>query len=187
MDDRILVSEAKKGNISSFEKLVEQYQTKAFNLAYRILGNSEDAADAVQDALIKVYKNLGSFRESSKFSTWLYRITYNTCLDYLRKNKRIAASALDPSSPDNGPTLQEAAEKNERTEKIQRAVASLSPEYRVAVVLRDINGHSYEEAALILGCSIGTVKSRINRGRQKLKELLSDYLEQNQDTDRQNQ
>lgn len=186
MDDKNLIAKSKSGDIEAFELLIEQYQPMVYNLSYKMLGNYDDASDAAQDALIKIYKKINTFQEKSKFSTWIYRLTYNVCLDKLRQRKNISTQQLDEEIVDKELTPQFAVEKNERIQKIYDAINSLSPEYKAAIIMRDVNGHSYDEIAEILGCSIGTVKSRINRGRTRLKEILSDYLEHNTANKRQN-
>lgn len=186
MSERDLIDRAKNGDLAAFETLIDRYQSKVYNLAYKILCNYDDAADAAQDALVKIYKNINSFQGKSQFSTWIYRITYNVCLDRIRQRKNVFNDELDEAIPDSGLTPHATAEKNERIDKIYEAINTLSVEHRTAVVMRDVNGHSYEEISQILGCSVGTVKSRINRGRERLKKILSDYLEQNTDDKRQN-
>lgn len=179
MTEKSLIDSAKGGDKQSLEGLIEKYAPMVFNLSLKFLCNYDDASDCAQETLVKIYTGINKFHEKSAFSTWVYRVTYNTCMDLLRKKKQTLTSELDQSIEDFGPTPQIAAEKNERTRKILAAIKCLPEEYRSAVVLRDINGNSYDEIAEILGCSIGTVKSRINRGRQRLRELLSEYMEQN--------
>ena len=174
VDERKLIQRAKQGDTYAFEQLIHEHRVGAFNLAFRMLGNRDDADDAAQDAMVKVFKSIGSFREQSKFSTWVYRLTYNVCIDIMRKQKPGTTTELDERLVDKSPTPEEELEHNERQKQIKAAIAALTPDYRSAIVLRDVNGHSYDEIAQILGCSVGTVKSRINRGRLKLKEILSE-------------
>ena len=173
-----LVEEAQKGNLQSFEKLVEQYHGKIYNIALGIMGNPHDAEDAAQNAIIKIYKSIGSFRFQSKFSTWVYRVTTNVCMDEVRKRKR----SKDVSPPDiseddaffgvDSKTPESHALDKEAVAQLKKAVASLKEDHRTVIVLRDINGFSYEEIARITKSSTGTVKSRINRARSALKEIL---------------
>ena len=179
MNEITLIEKAKKGDRAAMEMLLESYAPKVFNLSCRLLCNNVDASDAAQDSLIKIYDNINKFHGSSRFSTWVYRLTYNTCIDFLRKKKKTEFYEINESMPDNTAPPHEIAEKNERIRIINRAISELPEDYRAVIVLRDVNGHSYEEISEILGCSLGTVKSRINRGRSKLKEILSLYMEQN--------
>jgi RNA polymerase sigma-70 factor (ECF subfamily) len=178
LNDSDLIARAKNGDTAAFETLIEAYQSKVYNLAYKMLYNREDAADAAQDALIKIYKSLGAFQGKSKFSTWVYRLTYNICIDALRR-RRTETIPIDDALADGGANPAGEAERRERVREIYRAISGLSPDHRAAVVLRDIDGHSYDEIAEILDCSVGTVKSRISRARDRLKEILYEYSEQN--------
>lgn len=184
-----LIKKAQNGDGAAFEELISPYTTIVYNIALRILGNPEDASDASQEALIRVYRNIGKFKGDSKFSTWLYRIAHNACIDEYRRRKsklNFASVSVDDSYddsdnplleiPDTSPTPEEHTLKNERSKMLYDAISQLSPISKSAVLLRDVNGLSYEEIAEIQNCSLGTVKSRINRARQQLKEIL---LQQN--------
>ena len=184
-----LIKKAQNGDGTAFEELISPYTTIVYNIALRILGNPEDASDASQEALIRVYRNIGKFKGDSKFSTWLYRIAHNACIDEYRRRKSklsFASVSVDDSYddsdnplleiPDTSPTPEEHTLKNERFKMLYDAISQLSPISKSAVLLRDVNGLSYEEIAEIQNCSLGTVKSRINRARQQLKEIL---LQQN--------
>lgn len=183
MNDNDLVKRAKDGDVEAFERLVEGYQKKVFNIAYRMLGNYDDASELAQEALIKIYKSIKSFKEESSLSTWIYRITTNVCLDELRKRKSKAVVYIDENIrsedeeinrqiEDNKPTPDQKAEQNELRKTINTAIQSLSQEHKIVIILRDIQGLSYDEIAEILKCPPGTVKSRINRARLSLKEIL---------------
>jgi RNA polymerase sigma-70 factor (ECF subfamily) len=182
-NERLLLKEAKKGDIKAFEKLSGQYYKKIYNIALRMTGNREDASDLAQEVLIKVYKSLKSFREESSFSTWLYRITKNLCIDELKKQNRKKAISLDEDielkensvkrqveSDEPGPYEQ--YEKSEIRRIMTDAIGKLTEEHRMVIILRDIQGFSYNEISKIVKCPEGTVKSRINRARQALRELL---------------
>ncbi len=182
-DEETLVRRSQAGDRQAFEQLVSRYERKVYNLAYRLMGNADDAYDAAQEAFLKVYLSLGDFRGQSAFGTWLHRIVANVCLDEIRRRRRQPVSSLEELPPgsnggaqrqlaDPGGGPQEAVERGERVAMIQEGLNALEPEYRLAVILRDVQGHSYEEIARILDCSLGTVKSRLNRGRQALKEKL---------------
>ncbi len=178
-----LVAKARSGNVAAFEQLVLAYEKKVYNLAFRMMGNSEDASDVVQETFLRAFSSLRSFRGDSSFSTWVYRIVSNICLDELRKRSRQRVSSLDEpvegqdgemirqvADPSPGP--EDALQRTETREQIQRGIASLQEDHRVIVVLRDVQGLSYEEIAQVLGLSLGTVKSRLNRARLALKKRL---------------
>ena len=144
--------------------------------------------DALQESFIKIYRHLGSFKEGSKFDTWVYRIVVNTCNDMLRKNHGAPVESLNRSDeeeeeytlelPDTDPGPQESLLRKEQAKLILDALDQLKPDQKEVVILRDIQGFAYEEIAEMLNCSIGTIKSRINRSRSRLREIL---LEQNGD------
>ena len=182
-----LIAQAKAGDESSFEQLIIQCKTRAYNIALRYMRNEDDALDALQESFIKVYRHLSSFKEESSFDTWVYRIVVNTCNDMLRKNsnQKITDSIFQNGDndeervieiPDRAPTPEEALEKKEKARILLEALEILSKEHKEIIVLRDIQGFSYEEIGEMLDCTLGTVKSRINRARLRLREIL---LEQN--------
>jgi RNA polymerase sigma-70 factor, ECF subfamily len=186
--EKNLLERAKAGDISAFEQLIEGYQRKIFNIALRMLGNYEDAGDLSQEVLIRIFKSIKSFKEESSFSTWIYRITTNVCLDEIRKRKNKRTISLDEEIRlDEGemkrqiesdePTPEDMAEKEDLKKLVNDAIAMLSDEHRIAIVLRDMQGLSYEEIAEALNVPEGTVKSRINRARQALKNILSSRRE----------
>lgn len=174
---RELVVKAQKGDLPAFEKLVEQHYARIYNIALGIMGNSHDAEDAAQNVLIKIYRAVGDFKFQSKFSTWIYRITANVCMDELRKRKRTAAISSDSLTDDalgaDYDTPEAHALSRESVSDLRSAINGLKDEHKRVIVLRDINGFSYEEIADITKCSVGTVKSRINRARAALKNTLT--------------
>jgi RNA polymerase sigma-70 factor (ECF subfamily) len=172
------------GKTDAFEGIVQAYEKKIYNLAFRMTGNHEDANDLAQEAFVKVYHSISTFRGDAKFSTWLYRIATNVCLDELRRKGRRKVEHLDEpvftedgamerEIPDWSANPEEAFETREIQNMVQNGMKQLPDEQRIALVLRDIQGYSYEEISEMLNLSLGTVKSRINRGRLALKELLS--------------
>lgn len=186
--EKLLVAKSKKGDVAAFEELISGYEKKAYNIAYRMMGNEEDAKDMAQEAFIKIYKSIKNFREESSFSTWLYRIVTNVCLDEIRKRKRNETVPLEISiqNDDGAAHIELGADKEtpddiyERIEKRQlifNAINSLSEDYKTVIVLRDVQGFGYEEIASMLNCSLGTIKSRINRARNALKDKLRYQLE----------
>jgi len=181
--EKNLLERAKSGDIAAFEQLIDSYQRKIFNIALRMLGNYDDAGDLTQEVLIRIYRSIRSFKEQSSFSTWIYRITTNVCLDEIRKRKNRKVISLDEEIKfDDGdmkrqiesdePTPEETAETEDLKKIVNDAIARLNEEHRIVIVLRDIQGLSYEEIAEVLKCPEGTVKSRINRARQALKNIL---------------
>jgi len=177
-DEATTIRRAQNGDGTALEELLLVYEKKVYNIAYRLMGSEADAADMAQEALIKIYRSIRGFKGEASFSSWVYRLTVNTCMDGLRKRKRAPISLefaceSGVSFEDSGADAPEArALSIERAEDIQKAINMLSAEHRAVVVMRDIGGLSYEEIASSLTISVGTVKSRINRGRQRLKELL---------------
>ncbi len=182
-NEKLLLTNAKKGDVEAFEALTSQYWKKIYNIALRMLGNHEDADDLTQDVLIKIFKSLRNFREESSFSTWIYRITKNVCIDELRKRKKEKIVSLDEEIELNEGSVKiqvksdkpgpyEEYEKSEIGRIVTEAISKLSDEHRMVVVLRDIQGFSYEEICRIVGCPKGTVKSRLNRARNELRQLL---------------
>lgn len=186
--EKYLLKRSKDGDIQAFEQLIENYQTKVFNIALRIIGNYDDANDLAQEVFLRVYKSIKSFKGESSFSTWIYKITKNVCLDEIRKRRNKNVISLDEEiklnsgevtrqveSSDDTPDV--ALEKSEMKDLINKAISELSDEHRVVIVLRDIQGFSYEEIAKIIDCPEGTVKSRINRARKALKKILKSKRE----------
>lgn len=178
----ILIKKSQKGDVDAFEALISDNTRFVYNIALKMLKNKEDAEDLSQEALIKVYKNIDSFNMDSSFKTWMYRIVVNTCLDHMRKNKTTVVSIDKPIKTehnefqvdleDKRPTPEEIFERKETQKLIISALNQLDDSFKTAIILRDINDFSYEEISDILTCSMGTVKSRISRGRQKLREII---------------
>lgn len=182
-----LLKKSLSGDTRAFEELVAQYQGKVYALAFRYMGNEEDASDMAQEALLKAYRSLRMFKGNSSFGTWLYRITTNVCLDELRRRKRriIPLSLDEPLATQNGEEIEKEIadqspgadllyEQKEFSDYIQNLLDELRPEHKTAIVLRDVMELSYEEIAQTLDCSLGTVKSRISRARDVLRKKLAD-------------
>jgi RNA polymerase sigma-70 factor (ECF subfamily) len=181
--DAELVARARGGDRAAFDALVLRHQDRVYNMAFRMLGDREEALDAAQEIFLAAYRSLGAFESKARFSTWLYRVTVNRCRDELRKrgtakHARPASlegaqnRSIEPPAP-GGADPARAAEARERHEAVARAIASLPEETRAAVVLRDVQGLSYEEIAEVLGVPAGTVRSRIFRGRAQLRAELA--------------
>ena len=185
-EDRELVKAFQTGDRTAFDALVLKHKDKLFNLCYWFLGDRQEANDSAQDTFIKVYRSLKKFRFESAFSTWLYRIAANTCKNRLRsseyRHKKKMVWLDNPGKIENGqyaaeihdetPSPMVELEKKERMMLIQKAIASLPADQSTVVVLRDIEGLSYEEVSNITGLKFGTVKSRLSRARQQLKKKL---------------
>lgn len=172
------VAAARQGDQGAFEELVRLYEKRVLALTLRMCKNPEDAAEAAQEAFFAAWQGLKNFREESSFSTWLYRLASNACVDLLRREgRRQAAVSLDDEGlnldiPASIPTPQEEAERRELGERIEEGLRALPPEYRAVLVLREIHQLRYEEIAAALELDMGTVKSRISRGRKRLRRFL---------------
>lgn len=187
-DDILLIEKFKKGEGSVFEVFVLKYQDKIYNLCRYMLGDADDAQDAAQDTFVKAYQNLNNFRPEASFYTWLYRIAINTCLDFRKRpffeslfrisdedEKYILQTASDEPSPEK------LYESKQLGLALRKSLGKLSLKLRTVIILKEIEGLSYEEMAEVLDISIGTVKSRISRAREELKGLLKEFREQKRD------
>lgn len=187
ISEQQLVKKSLQGDTRAFEQLVMQYQNKIYALAYRYMGNEEDAYDMSQEAFIKAYRSLRTFKGDSSFGTWIYRVTTNVCLDELRRRKRrinplsldepLATSEgdeIDKEVIDTSPTADIIYEHKEFSRYIQQLLDQMKPEQKTVIILRDIMELSYEEIAEVLDCSMGTVKSRLSRARNILRKKLSE-------------
>ena len=171
---------ARQGDQDAFEQLVRAYEKRVFALTLRMCGNPEDAAEAAQEAFLAVWQGLKFFRGESSFSTWLYRLASNACVDLLRREGRhrtAAGPSLDDEelrleTADPAPTPQEAAERAELRRQIENGLRALPAEYRQVLILREMHQLSYEEIGQTLSLDPGTVKSRISRGRKRLQKFL---------------
>jgi RNA polymerase sigma-70 factor, ECF subfamily len=168
-----LIARSRGGDPRAFDLLVERYQDRVYDLAYRITGHHADAQDAAQDAFVKAYLALKAFRGDASFSTWLHRIAINTALDAIRRRPPTRTAPADSAGASLDP-LADRAERVETVERIHGAIAALPLEQRAVVVLRDIQGWSYEEIAVIVEIPVGTVRSRLARGREALRAALAD-------------
>ena len=172
------------GDTNAFEALVVEYEKNIYAITQRMTGNAEDAADMTQETFIKAYNSLSSFRGDSKFSVWLYRIATNVCLDFLRSRSRKPTVSLSMEDEDGEETQLDIADESQSPERllergltrdaVRRGLNALSPEYRQILLLREIQGLSYEEIADVLSLEAGTVKSRIFRARQRLCAFLTE-------------
>jgi RNA polymerase sigma-70 factor (ECF subfamily) len=188
MDEPGLIKDAQHGDLDSFNRLVLAYQDMVYNQAYRVMGDSAAAQDATQDAFISAYRKIRSYRGGS-FKAWLLRIVTNACYDELRRRKRRPTTPLEPRDPfneeiespywvaDPGESPEDYSERVELGDAIQHCLEDLSPDYRTVVVLVDIQGMDYAQAAAVLGKPLGTIKSRLARARDGLRNCLQDFWE----------
>ena len=180
--EAMIVRKVLQGDVNAFEKLVTEYEKAVYAIAQRMTGNAEDAADMTQETFIKAYNSLSSFRGDSKFSVWLYRIANNVCLDFLRSKNRRPTVSLSTEDDDGEETQLDIADESQSPElllessltrdAVRRGLDSLPPDYKQILLLREIQGLSYEEIAAALGIESGTVKSRIFRARKRLCTFL---------------
>jgi len=185
-EDNELVSRCLQGDSTAFNHIVDKYQQRIYNIAFRMTNNHDDALDLAQESFIRIYRALASYKGESAFSTWIHRIASNVCLDELRKKKRQPLVALSTDATMSGEEGEYSIEfaagdedtpeqhllRNEVRREIALALSQVSPEHRIVLVLRDIQGYSYEEMAEIIGVNVGTIKSRLNRARIALREVL---------------
>jgi RNA polymerase sigma-70 factor (ECF subfamily) len=188
--DAGLVAACRGGDLDAFEALVRKHEKRMFNIAYRVTGSREDAAEVVQDAFVSAYRNIGSFRGSARFSTWLTAITVNLSRNRLKSVKARRAHepvslddpietddgvmAADP--PSNDPSVLDRLEKRDLQKSVQDCIAALDTEFREVLVLRDMQDFSYEEIGAALKVREGTVKSRLFRAREAVKECLKKVM-----------
>jgi len=184
METDILVKQLKSGDQEAFNELVRLYSKKLYYLCLKILQNEGDAEDMVQNVFVKAFLNINKFEEKSSLSTWLYRITVNVCNDFLRKKKKENLVPLYNTDDDDKEyelgiadekeNVEETVLENERKKELHAAIGKLKPKHRELIVLRDLEGLSYEDIAKILKMNVGTVKSGINRARAALLEKLKE-------------
>jgi len=171
--------------------LLERHQKRIYNTVLGMVGNADDAAELTQEVFLKAFKGLGSFRGESRFTTWLFRITFNCVTSYRRKPKMVSESLLsggedcdEPVSvPSDDPGPSEQAEAREIQRRVREAIGRLDEDARALVVLRDMQGMDYEEISVTLELPLGTVKSRLHRARMQLKTMLEPYLQAGLGTD----
>jgi RNA polymerase sigma-70 factor, ECF subfamily len=185
-----LVKQCQAGDTGAFDQLVTRYRTRIFGMIYNMVHNEQDAWDLAQDSFVKAWKSIGRFRGKSSFYTWMYRIVMNVTIDWLRKKQVKGAGAefddavqlkeIDPAAktaPKAEELPYERMERGELRAKIDKAIAQLSPEHRAVILMKETEGMQYHEIAESLGCSIGTVMSRLFYARKRLQNLLKDVYE----------
>lgn len=181
MTEQELIHSAQKGDTSAFGQLVEAHQSKIYSLCYRMTGNAEDAADLTQEVFLSAWRSLSRFQEQSSFGTWIYRMATNASIDFLRREKRrqVLSMTMEEDSeerqaqvPDERYSPHRLLEQKEARQAVADALAALSPEHRQVLVLREMEGLSYQEVGQLLDLEEGTVKSRIARARLALRDFL---------------
>ena len=181
MEEKALIQRVLDGDQEAFAEIVEAYEKSVYNLCLRMCGNQEDAKDLTQEAFVKAWRGLRFYKFEAAFSTWLYRLTSNVCIDFLRQKKRRPVSSLtteeedglvEQEFPDTAPIPEEAVLAQEQREAVIVAMNQLEEEFRLVLTLRVIQDLPYETIAEIMNLKIGTVKSRLARARMKLKKIL---------------
>jgi RNA polymerase sigma-70 factor (ECF subfamily) len=186
-DDRMLVERCQDGRMDAFEVLVGRYRQRVYSLAYSMLRNEQDATDLCQETFVKAWQAIRGFKKNASFYTWLYRITTNLCIDFVRKRDRRPNVALEDGiepdlhanvevAPSNRPSPTDEVRRKELRAQIDAALAELSPEHRAVIQLREFEGMDYAEIARAVGCQIGTVMSRLHYARKHLQKLLKDVI-----------
>lgn len=184
--DEDLILQFQNGNVYAFEQIVTRYKDQLVNFAYRFLGDLEDAEDIVQETFLRVFRKKNAYKNVAKFSTWIYTITGNLAKTELRKRKRrklLSISTLgfedkDFELPDTKKGPEENVDDLLKDTVIQKAINRLPEKFKEVIIFRDLQELSYEEISTIVKIPLGTVKSRVNRGRLKLQELLTEYLKE---------
>ena len=181
-DDRDLVGRARRGDREAFTQLIVQYQVPLYNMALRMVGRPDDAADIAQEAFLRAWEKIRTLREAP-FKSWLFQIAANLCYDHFRRGRRYGVMPEDDQTSTSNvvglgvatPDPQERAEANERTRLVRDCIQALDHDMRIAIVLRDVNGMAYDEIAAVLRVPLGTVKSRIARARARVQERLQQH------------
>lgn len=176
MTDEQIIGRVRGGETRMFGELVQRYQDPVFGMALRFVGGRGDAEDVAQEVFLRAYRGLDGFKGDAKFSTWLYRITFNLCADWLRRNRRAdrRAAAIEEAAEvaDGRVSLEEGMLETEKRDQVRRALESLDERYRSVVVLLYYQKMSYEQIAAVLALPVKTVETRLYRARKMLRELL---------------
>lgn len=188
VDDRQLVRQSQEGRLSAFDELIRRYQERVYATVYHMTSNHEDANDLTQEAFVKAYKAINSFKGDSSFFTWVYRIAVNKTINFLKQRRNrhnnLSLNDLDFNAEHDPDLISLISDKNPRRdlglvelqEKLNEAMQKLSETHRLVVTMHDVQGMSHEEIAKVLGCNTGTVRSRLFYARQQLQGSLADYL-----------
>lgn len=179
-DEKKLIARIVNGDTDAFSQIVKAYENQVYNLCLRMCGNRDEAQDLAQEAFVKAWRGLRFYKHEAAFSTWLYRLTSNVCIDYLRRQKRRAVVSLTVDDEeavqldvqDPAPTPEEQALDEQTRQSVAEAMKKLDEEFRMVLTLRVVQERSYEEIAQIMDLKVGTVKSRLARAREKLRKIL---------------
>jgi len=186
IEEQATIREAQRGNMLAFESLVKRYDRKVWQLAYSMVNHSEDAEDIYQEVFVRVYKNLAKFQFRSEFSTWLYRVVVNYCLNYQKRTKKQRTYSLQKEAPGTGENWQTSLKGHEKdpearllncelSSEIEHAIRQLSEKQKLVFELRHFHGHKLKEIAAIMSCSEGTVKNYLFRATRKMQRLLHSH------------
>lgn len=176
----VIIERCRSGNIDAYNELIDLYGKKIFNMIYKLIGEYHDSADLTQEVYIKIYKNISKFRSESSFWSWVYIIIRNNCKDYFRKKYRVNYEYIDQENEDEKPIeivdkkgyVEDLIIRKYEKDVINKSINQLNYSAKEIVILREIYGYSYSEIAAMLSISEGTVKSRLNRARDKLKNII---------------
>lgn len=178
MEEQALIRLCQAGDPNAFETLLATYEKTIYNLTFKYFGNHHDASDVGQEAMVRIFQKIKDFNGNSSFKTWLYRVVVNLCMDELRRRKNqghsldeLKEQGFEPAARYDNP--EEAAERNEKSTMIWEVLQMLPEEQRAILILKDIEGLEYTEIAYVLGCNIGTVKSRLSRAREAFRKKLA--------------
>ena len=180
MQDQVLLRKAKNGNLKAFEALLQRYQSRIYAHALRMTENEQDAFDVSQNVALKIYKALPSFREEARLSTWIYQVTRNACLDFLKKRRpqtsleELAEQGIELPAAETY-SVEKSSLLAEKKMAVKRAICALPASQKSILILRDIEGYSYEENAILTKTTLGTVKSRISRARGMIRQALGEF------------
>lgn len=182
INENNLLQKARNGDVGAFEELTTEYYSKVYSICYRMLNNTEDAYEQAQETFIKAFKYIKDFKGNCAISTWLYRIATNVCLDFIRKHKNKKVISIEQNTFEDlqlkdslvseNPGPEKVAEANAQKQAIKEAMDKMNEKNRLVIILRDFMGLSYDEISDTMKVPVGTVKSRINRARNELRELL---------------
>lgn len=187
LSDRDVVERCQRGDLAAYETLVNRYRQRVYNLVYGMLRNESDATDVCQETFVRGWQAIRSFKRNASFYTWLYRIATNLCIDFVRKRDRRPTApfeeAIDPETdadvhepPSSNPSPVVEVERKELRAQIDAALAELSPDHRAVIQLREFDGLDYAAIARVVGCSLGTVMSRLHYARKHMQKLLKEQL-----------
>ena len=174
--DELTLRRAQRGDASAFEALVTPYEAMIWRVCWHYTGHTEDAKDCAQEAMLKAWRSIGAYRRDCSLESWLYRVCASVCIDFQRRHKRMETEPLEEGfdPPDAAAQPDELAEARQEREALRRAIAMLPEDMRTVLILYALEKKKYEEIATITGTAVGTVKSRLNRAREKLQEILSE-------------